>query len=307
MFLRRSAALLVRAFSSSGNAANVAGSHAEAIATRLEGVDKELVRELLVTVPELNKYTFEHWERTHRLLASEGLEPDRILSIIGGHPDILVRQEEKVADSLHCWRSCQFGDVNTKVLLSAHPYLLDYTNHGQLAQRVAFLHSHFETRKNVFRLFLNAPNLLTDEQRVTEEKITFLLVQMRHEVLEVAKSFAFRHDIEHLRCRHTFLERLGMFKPKPLKADKETPSGNPSLHQIIDTSDKRFAVKVAYVTLEEYEVFQELFRRELEQELGRNSLELDDGDELDYEDEQHGEPDQLIGDRGRKAYRKGTR
>ncbi|KFB38705.1 hypothetical protein ZHAS_00006106 [Anopheles sinensis] len=265
---------------------------AETIATTIGGVDKTSVRELLTTVPELAKYTPDQWQQTHRLLASEGLETEKILSIIGGHPSILTRPTEKIAESLHCWRSCQFGDSNMKVLMSAHPYLLEYTNHGQLSQRVAFLHSHFETRKNVYRLFMNAPNLLVEEQRETEEKIDFLMEKMRHEVLEVVKSCAFSHDLEHLRCRHTFLERLGLFKPRSLKADPNTPTGNPKLHQITDTSDKRFAVKVAYVTLEEYEVFQELFRREM------SADDYEDwNDELDGEDESENESN-------RETYRK---
>uniref|UniRef100_A0A182Y5K0 Uncharacterized protein n=1 Tax=Anopheles stephensi TaxID=30069 RepID=A0A182Y5K0_ANOST len=267
---------------------------AETIASSIEGVDRTSIATLLATVPELTKYTPEQWHRTVRLLSTEGLEQDKMLSIIGGHPSILVRPVEKIAESLHCWRSCQFGDANMKVLVSAHPYFLDYTNHGQLAQRVAFLHSHFETRKNVYRLFLNAPNLVVDEQHVTEAKIAYLMQTMRHDVLEVVKSCAFTHDLEHLRCRHTFLERLGLFKPRSLKADKSTPTGNPPVHQITDTSDKRFAVKVAYVTLEEYEVFQELYRRELEQEDGRHPV---DDDEFDAEEAMEGEV-------GRSAYRK---
>ncbi|XP_050078259.1 uncharacterized protein LOC126565154 [Anopheles maculipalpis] len=290
MLTRCTAAFLLRRYSTTNNSSKLA----ETIASSIEGVNKANIATLLATVPELTKYTPEQWHRTVRLLSTEGLEQEKMLTIIGGHPSILVRPVEKIAESLHCWRSCQFGDANMKVLVSAHPYLLDYTNHSQLAQRVAFLHSHFETRKNVYRLFLNAPNLVVDDQHTTEAKIVYLMETMRHDVLEVVKSCAFAHDLEHLRCRHTFLERLGLFKPRSLKADKSTPTGNPPVHQITDTSDKRFAVKVAYVTLEEYEVFQELYRRELCQE---DELEYGEDDEFDPEEE-------LESNVGRNAYRK---
>ncbi|XP_053666741.1 uncharacterized protein LOC128715849 [Anopheles marshallii] len=287
MFTRFSATFLRRYCSTSSSS-----KLAEAIAASIEGVDKASIGALLTTVPELTKYAPEQWYRTVNQLTTEGLEVEKMLSIIGGHPSILVRPPEKIAESLHCWRSCQFGDANMKVLLSAHPCLLDFTNYGQLAQRVAFLHSHFETRKNVYRLFLNAPNLVVDEHHVTEAKILYLMQTMRHEVLEVVKSCAFAHDLEHLRCRHTFLERLGLFKPRPLKVDKSTPTGNPPVHQITDTSDKRFAVKVAYVTLEEYEVFQELFRREMDQD--------DERDGMDNELE----PIEMESEPSKSAYRK---
>uniref|UniRef100_A0A182NUV9 Uncharacterized protein n=1 Tax=Anopheles dirus TaxID=7168 RepID=A0A182NUV9_9DIPT len=284
MFTRLGARFL-RCYSNSSSGAT--SNLAETIAASIEGVDKAGVSELLTAVPELTKYTPEQWHRTVKLLTTEGLEAQKLLSIIGGHPDLLVRPAEKIAESLHCWRSCQFGDANMKVLVSAHPYFLDFTNHGHLAQRVAFLHSHFETRKNVFRLFLNAPNLLVDDQHEMMAKITFLMQTARHEVLEVVKSCAFSHELEHLRCRHMFLERLGLFKPRSLKVEKGTPTGNPALHQITDTSDKRFAVKVAYVTLEEYEVFQELYRRELEHD---ERYETDDDDEPDETEPLEREP-----------------
>ncbi|XP_053676561.1 transcription termination factor 4, mitochondrial [Anopheles nili] len=278
MFTR--AARFIRSFSSSNNVNKLA----ENIATSIEGVDKKGISVLLSAVPELTKYSPQQWHQVTKLLATEGMETEKILAIIGGHPTILTRPSEKIVESLHCWRSCQFGDGNMQVLLSAHPCFLEYTNHRQLAQRVAFLHSHFETRKNVYKLFLNAPNLLVEEQHVTQEKITYLMQTMRHEVLDVVKSYAFSYDLEHLRCRHTFLERLGLFKPRSLKAAKTIPTGNPTLYQILDTSDKRFAVKVAYVTLEEYEVFQELFRREIEQRDDyETEIDIYDSDETEIE------------------------
>lgn len=81
--------------------------------------------------------------------------------------------------------------------------------------------------------------------------------------LEVYKSAAFSLDLLTLKTRHIFMKRLGIFivKKKPDEVSK-----NPQLYQITDTSDKRFAAKVCFVTLEEFETFQELYKRELEAE-----------------------------------------
>jgi mTERF domain-containing protein len=38
---------------------------------------------------------------------------------------------------------------------------------------------------------------------------------------------------------------------------------NEKLYKIMDTSDKKFASKVCHVTLEEYETFEDLYRKEL--------------------------------------------
>lgn len=232
------------------------------LANTIKDLDQLALVELFKSSPELTRYNAEQWQQTHHLLASEGIETNRFLSIVAGHPELLARPATQLTASLDCWRSCQFGDRQTQILLAAHPQFLDLTDHNKLAQRMAFLYSHFDTRKNVWRLFMNSPNLVAENTALVQKKIDYILQRMRIEVLEAVKSCAFSSELARIRCRHVFLERLGIFKPRKLDAEPGDLSNNPKLHQITDTSDKRFAVKVAFVTLEEYEVFQELFQRE---------------------------------------------
>lgn len=251
----------------------------------IDGLEKDTLTKLFQSAPHLTKYAPELWNRTHNLMAQEGIETANFLSIVTGHPEVLTRQPNRLISSMNCWRSCQFGDRPMQVLLSAHPQLLDFSDHNQLAQRVAFLHSYFETRKNVWRLFMNCPNLVLDKERDIRPKIDYLLQTMRIEVLEVVKSCAFAADMDLIRCRHVFLERLGLFKPRSLKAEPGDPSNNPKLNQITDTTDKRFAVKVAYVTLEEYEAFVELYRKERNRlDEGRDELDDDEDDDFELDD-----------------------
>uniref|UniRef100_A0A1Q3F9I2 Putative transcription termination factor 4 mitochondrial n=1 Tax=Culex tarsalis TaxID=7177 RepID=A0A1Q3F9I2_CULTA len=250
------------------------------LVSTLDAVDRESLDKLLTSVPQLTRYGPDQWHRTHQLMAAEGIEPEKFLSIVSTYPELLARDPDRLAASLHCWRSCQFGDRQMQALLAAHPQLLDLTDQGKLAARVAFLHSYFETRKNVWRLFLNCPNLVADAQGTIQPKVEYILQRMRIEVPEVVKSCALGAELDLVRCRHVFLERLGLFKPRSLKADPGDPNDNPKLHQITDTSDKRFAVKVAFVTLEEYEAFQELFARE------GNRRDDVDGEDKELDDEE---------------------
>lgn len=275
---------------------------ADALASSIDGLEKDTLNKLFQNAPQLTKYVPELWQRTHNLMALEGIDTANFLSIVSGHPEVLTRHPDRLVSSMNCWRSCQFGDRQMQVLLAAHPQLLDFSDHNQLAQRVAFLHSYFETRKNVWRLFLNCPNLVLDKERDIRPKIDYVLQTMRIEVLEVVKSCAFATDLELIRCRHVFLDRLGLFKPRSLKAEPGDPSSNPKLHQITDTTDKRFAVKVAFVTLEEYEAFVELYRKERER-LGEGSEELDKDD---FQYELDDEADEGRQERKQK-YRKRTR
>ncbi|KAL9707488.1 hypothetical protein quinque_011006 [Culex quinquefasciatus] len=256
----------------------------DSLVSTLDAVDRGSLDKLLTSVPQLTRYGPDQWHRTHQLMAAEGIESDKFLSIVSAYPELLGRDPDRLAGSLHCWRSCQFGDRQMQALLAAHPQLLDLTDQGKLAARVAFLHSYFETRKNVWRLFLNCPNLVADDAQGTiQPKVEYILQRMRIEVPEVVKCCALAAELDMVRCRHVFLERLGLFKPRSLKADPGDPNDNPKLHQITDTTDKRFAVKVAFVTLEEYEAFQELFEREQNRRSGRGAVGEEDEDYDDGE------------------------
>ncbi|XP_055598521.1 transcription termination factor 4, mitochondrial isoform X2 [Uranotaenia lowii] len=244
-----------------------------------------MLADALDASPQLNRYTSEQWVNTHHILDQEGIGPSNFLSIVVQHPDLLARSSDRLMANLNGWRSCQFGDQQLQTLFTAHPQLLDLADSNQLTKRVSFLHSYFETRKNVWRLFLNSPGLVTDRQDQIKSKIEYLIDEMRVEIPEIVKSSALNVDLEVIRCRHVFLERLGLYKARSLKADPDTPSTNPKLHQITDTSDKRFAVKVAYVTLEEYEVFVELFRREQDRRSGA-AADKDDSDASDDDEDE---------------------
>lgn len=131
---------------------------------------------------------------------------------------------------------------------------------------------------------VNSPNVAVDKIKDVEEKITFFEEVMKVEHTEVVKTMAFSHTMHKIRLRHEFLVRLGMYKPKSAKADPTQKSTNPSLYQMVDTTDKRFATKVALVSLEEFEVFQEMFKREEDNKARIYPRDFSDSDG-DYDEE----------------------
>lgn len=102
---------------------------------------------------------------------------------------------------------------------------------------------------------------------------------MRVEIPEIYKSGALQMPLHDLKCRHIFLCRLGLYKPRNPKASPLDPCTNAKLNEITVKDDAFFATEVAMVTLEEFRVFQELY----EQELGR--INNDSDDEVFSEDE----------------------
>lgn len=166
--------------------------------------------------------------------------------------------------TLECWRSTQFGDQKVISLLEQYPELFDLREEHSLTARIAHLKPYALTGKNIWRLFMNAPNLITDHETTIDSKIAYIRNAMRAEVSDVVKSTVFSHSLESIQCRHVFLDRLGLYKPRSPKADPLEPNKNPRMHLIYDTSDQAFASKTCGVSPEEFEVFQKLFAVEVE-------------------------------------------
>ncbi|XP_017029506.1 transcription termination factor 4, mitochondrial [Drosophila kikkawai] len=225
--------------------------------------------------PNLSIFTSEVWRRAHETFQNHGLETGNFLRIVTGNPGVLRRTPDKIINSLEIWRACQFGENLLHLLLTKYPELLDVSDSHQLLSHIGFLKSRVSTSKNVWKLLMNSPDVIAQPEEVVEEKLNLMVDVMRLEVPEIVKSCALTLPFEELRCRHAFLLRLGLFKPRPLKADPDEPTTNPKLYQITDTSEKTFATKICHVTLPEFEAFKELYAKELEGK-SRRSKEAED-------------------------------
>ncbi|KAI8043800.1 hypothetical protein M5D96_005138 [Drosophila gunungcola] len=239
------------------------------------------IDEAIKIEPTLSIFTPEIWRRAHETFQNHGLETGNFLRIVTGNPAVLKRTPDTIINSLEIWRACQFGENLLHLLLTKYPELLDISDSHQLLSHIGFLKSRVSTSKNVWKLLMNSPDLIAQSEESVEEKLNFLIDVMRIEVPELAKSAALSLPFDELRCRHEFLVRLGLFKPRPLKADPNEPTTNHKLYQITDTSEKSFATKICHVTLPEYEAFKELYARELERKSRKSREEEDLSDEDD--------------------------
>lgn len=202
------------------------------------------------------------------------------------------------------WRASQFGERYVQILVTENPHLLDIkwdeTVEKRILSRIQFFHDYAQTRKNVWRLLVACPNVIVDNLAEIQEKLNFFTTVMRVEHTDVVKTSALARPMAFLKMRHEFLIRLGMYKPKSIKGtvDPTLPNANPSLYQIFDTNDKRFATKVALVSLEEYEVFQELYAAELRRQSNiyseNSAIDNDaDDDDNDEDDDDHHQANQV--------------
>lgn len=262
------------------------------------GFEAESVQSLLDANPELNKFPVDTLEQSIDLFRNQGFSTESYLRIIDKHPRILTTPAKQLCNNLELWRASQFGERYVQILITEHPHLLDIKVENKYAEqkileRLMYLKDYVQTKKNVWRLMVSSPNVVVDKLSDVEEKRTFFEDVMKVEHTEVVKTMAFSHSIFKIKMRHEFLNRLGMYKPKPEKADPTLKNSNPSLYQILDTTDKRFAIKVALVSLEEFEVFQDIYKREQERKAGRRAYDMDDDDDDDVGDDYEEEQDNV--------------
>lgn len=255
---------------------------AKAAVPHLRHLEQVHIDEAIKVEPTLSIYTPDVWKRAHETFQNHGLETTSFLRIVTGNPSVLKRTPSRIIESLEIWRACQFGEHLLHLLLTKYPELLDVNDAHQLLSLSGYLKSRLSTNKNVWKILMNSPDLLAQSEQSIEEKLNYMMDTMRLEVPEIVKSAALSLPLDELRCRHTFLLRLGLFKPRALKADPDEPTNNHRLYQITDTSEKSFATKICHVTVPEYEAFKELFAKELDRKTGRakEEDEFSDDDEV---------------------------
>lgn len=200
--------------------------------------------------------------------------------MISQNPKLLTTSNEKIFQTLNGWRAYQFGERDTIILLSRFPELLSIQHSNELNLRIETLKEFVGGGNNIFKLILNSPGVISESITSIKEKIEYLKNVMKADPIDVYSSEVFSCDIQKLKTRHIFLKRLGLFIVKK-KKDPNEISKNPKLYLITDTSDKRFATKVCHVTIEEYETFVELYRRELNDAAEK---EFSDDEDDDYDD-----------------------
>lgn len=233
------------------------------------------INAVLQATPELNNYPVNCWEKTYEFLKREGFRTEKFMYMMEQNPKLLVTSEEKIFNSINNWRSFQFGERDTIKLLERYPELLHIEHSNELSSKLAALKTFVGGGSNLYKLLLNSPSVFGQRLHIIKEKIKYLRDVMMVDPVEVYKSDALASDILTIKTRHIFLQRLGMFVVKRKKEPNEI-SKNPKIYQIYDTSDKRFATKVCHVTLGEYETFQQLYKKELEDKQDDYSDDEDD-------------------------------
>ena len=190
------------------------------------GIDPVLLSELSNDSPEVYQCDVNDIESWVQLLLQHSFDRKQITQLIQKYPWLYVIPVQKIAKT--------FFDLLQEIQI---------------------------TRLELSELCCNAPCVLADDTEVTLQKHFYLHFIMSHrDLTEVVSSGIFNFSLHHIKLRHQFLYRRGQyFKYTRSGATKFQNSG---LKKMFCTCDKSFCEEVAGCDMQEYMMFQRLFKIE---------------------------------------------
>ncbi|XP_078670013.1 uncharacterized protein LOC144910600 [Branchiostoma floridae x Branchiostoma belcheri] len=210
-------------------------------------ISKNKVMDLISTYPEILREQPADLKRKVQSLQKHVASVENVAKVVLKCPQVLTLPLSKVRGVVAVLKdNCQFKSAQVQTILTTTPaVLLDSPEHAELLFQYAFF-AMGATREDMVRAFL------------------------------------FRHTWDHIRSRHMFLERRGMYQPPDKKGKTKDP--NPPLRDILATTTKDFLTQVAFASYEEYATFVALL--EQEEETDTDTSDMSSSDESEDTDEE---------------------
>lgn len=242
-------------------------------------------KELVKRNPELERFSEASILKTYDAIVGMGFTPENTLKIIAEHPLIIRLQPNTLMERFEMWHICNFSTTQMFHLFTQCPELFEFNDENQLRERIATLKTYVHTDKNIWRLFMQSPNVLIDDLKEFFTKADYLQYEMKVDFTDAVKSGVFGQSLTKLKCRHTLLVRLGIFEPKHKTVNEMDNNKNPRVHRIVDSTDEYFAQHLCGISLAELEAFNALYKRELAEKEEEEALDSDEDEDILSDDD----------------------
>ncbi|VVC29929.1 Transcription termination factor, mitochondrial/chloroplastic [Cinara cedri] len=212
------------------------------------------------------RYSKKQWLKFFDYLSQYDFKKSQILEMIDSNPDLLRVNNSNLHKCMSVWTNLRFDDQKLKQLIVNQPCCL-LLDDKDLLSRIPKLLAYVGNKRNwLLELISYSPNVLFDSWTHLEAKLDYVMLNMEFGPTQFVTTNVMSSKLFDIKCRHSFLVKLGMFKPRDPKAEKSNQiTGNPSLKRIMETNDKQFAVKVAGVTTEEFVVYKKIFEKQFDE------------------------------------------
>lgn len=222
------------------------------------GFDHGTIEELITNNP--SSFQSGHLLDLSKNFHAFGFSLIQISSILKLCPEILDADIDFINDSLDILRQLGLDGSSIVTVVSMCPHVILKSKKATNTQYN--LLKDLLSRKDLMRLVKSSPSVLLDDIDDISSKYNYVTMEMAISRNQVAQSNLFAHSIFHIKCRHKFLERAGLFK-KVVKEKKGLEKANPHLRDIVDVSDEDFAKKHGNMTEGDYKTFVKMYMEEI--------------------------------------------
>ncbi|KAM7379261.1 hypothetical protein PAMP_004826 [Pampus punctatissimus] len=225
-----------------------------------------------------------------------GLNPSSVLKLLEKCPELYSVMESQLQQRICNLRKLGLVEGSLQRVVAHYPQILTVPV-KTIKSVVLFLREKcLFTVQQVTDILRESPTVVQEDLGQLEYKFQYVYFRMGIKQAEMVKSRLFHFTLGELCCRHSFLERRGLYQTPDKKG--QTAIINPKLDSILNSDQDTFLTHVANASVEEYDVFQRLMAREWQQqEKQHGNIEADSDD-----DEEEEEDEEETG--GKSAYRK---
>ncbi|XP_012709103.2 transcription termination factor 4, mitochondrial [Fundulus heteroclitus] len=234
-----------------------------------------------------------------------GLNPASVHKLLDRCPELCAVKEAQLQQRINHLRKLGLVEGSLQRTVVHYPQILTVPVKS-IKTVVQFLREKcLFTTQQVTEILRDSPAVVLEDLAQLEYKFQYVYFRMGVKQAEMVKCRLFRSTVDEVRCRHTFLERRGLYQTPDKKG--QTTIMNPKLDSVLNLDREAFVADVAQASAEEYDVFQKLLAREWkEEELERGNIEADSDDDDDdgEEEEEDEEEEEEEETRGKSGYKK---
>ncbi|CAK6969508.1 transcription termination factor 4%2C mitochondrial [Scomber scombrus] len=240
--------------------------------------------------------TAKHVLSTLTALFSMGLNPSSVLKLLEKCPELYTVKEPQLQQRIDNLRKLGLVEGSLQRTVSHHPQILTVPV-KTIKNVVVFLRENcLFTTHQITDILRDSPATLQENLDQLEYKFQYVYFRMGIKQTEMLKTRLFRFTLDEVRCRHTFLERRGLYQTPDKKG--QTAVINPKLDSVLNIDLDTFLSNVAKASAEEYDVFQRLMAREWQEQEHYGKIEADSDDKEEEDDDEEEET------RGKSGYSK---
>jgi hypothetical protein len=216
------------------------------------------------------------------------------------YPAVLNLPEKSIEKTINTLRGLGYKEEHRTKLLRKYPKVFDL-NKTEMASRIGFLNTYFESSSESLKVILNSVEALVDNEDILRRKLRYLIIGMAHSTAAIKNCSVLSESLQFIKIRHEFLICAGLFKPVPYRKlikvrekEKSVKTARPKYFKPdlnVCTSDDEFLKRCTkrIFTPNDLAAFEENYLNNYEEDDEDDLVETVGGTSLEEEEEEEDE------------------